>query len=210
MALLLSLVYFTQNTVHLPDQTLKVMFKEHGLGASAVDALFALATSAWLIKPLYGLLSDFVPLWGSRRRSYLLLSIALSTAAVLSILMLNISVPLPLVALLGIMGLGMAFTDVVADGLMVERGQAEKLTGAFQSAQWAAVSVSSIIERRYCRRRHIRPYFKAFFLAETPQHIYRAGIMRGTHLSCLPGGDAGYSHRYAFWLPGYDYNTGNS
>jgi hypothetical protein len=34
----------------------------------------ALLALPWTTKPLFGLLSDFVPLFGSRRRNYLLLA----------------------------------------------------------------------------------------------------------------------------------------
>ena len=43
------------------------------------------------------------------------------------------------------MGFGLAFTDVLADALMVENGREHGLTGAFQSVQWAAIYVSSIL-----------------------------------------------------------------
>jgi predicted MFS family arabinose efflux permease len=43
------------------------------------------------------------------------------------------------------MGLGLAFTDVLIDALMVENGRRLNLTGAFQSVQWAAIYTSSIL-----------------------------------------------------------------
>jgi predicted MFS family arabinose efflux permease len=43
------------------------------------------------------------------------------------------------------MGLGLAFTDVLVDALMVEHGRRLDLTGAFQSVQWAAIYCSSIL-----------------------------------------------------------------
>jgi Na+/melibiose symporter-like transporter len=43
------------------------------------------------------------------------------------------------------MGLGLAFTDVLTDALMVENGRALGLTGAFQSVQWAAINAASIL-----------------------------------------------------------------
>jgi predicted MFS family arabinose efflux permease len=43
------------------------------------------------------------------------------------------------------MGLGLAFTDVLADALMVETGKPRGLTGAFQSVQWAAITCASIL-----------------------------------------------------------------
>jgi len=43
------------------------------------------------------------------------------------------------------MGLGLAFTDVLTDALMVENGQRLGLTGPFQAIQWAAISFASIL-----------------------------------------------------------------
>jgi len=44
-----------------------------------------------------------------------------------------------------LMGLGLAFTDVLTDALMVENGLRLGLTGPFQAVQWAAISVASIL-----------------------------------------------------------------
>jgi predicted MFS family arabinose efflux permease len=43
------------------------------------------------------------------------------------------------------MGLGLAFTDVVVDALMVEHGQRWQLTGTFQGVQWAAIESASVL-----------------------------------------------------------------
>src|SRR5258708_26703836 len=46
--------------------------------ASELATFFAIAAFAWYLKPFAGLLCHSVSLWGSRRKSYLLLSTALS------------------------------------------------------------------------------------------------------------------------------------
>jgi predicted MFS family arabinose efflux permease len=43
------------------------------------------------------------------------------------------------------MALGLAFTDVLTDALMVENGRPLGLTGAFQAVQWAAIYAASIL-----------------------------------------------------------------
>ena len=43
------------------------------------------------------------------------------------------------------MALGLAFTDVLTDALMVEKGRPLGLTGAFQAVQWAAIYTASIL-----------------------------------------------------------------
>ena len=50
-----------------------------------------------------------------------------------------------LVGLITVMGLGLAFTDVLVDALMVENGKPMGLTGAFQAVQWGAITTASIL-----------------------------------------------------------------
>jgi predicted MFS family arabinose efflux permease len=44
-----------------------------------------------------------------------------------------------------IMALGLAFTDVLTDAIMVESGRPLGLTGAFQSVQWACITLASVL-----------------------------------------------------------------
>jgi MFS family permease len=145
LAILFAIVYFAQGMYGLPDQTITIIFKDHSLKADQVANFFLLASIPWFIKPVYGLLSDFVPLFGRRRRSYLLLA---SSTTLLFGLIAGLSTDLPywrLALLYTGMGLGLAFTDVLADALMVETGKPRGLTGAFQSVQWAAITCASIL-----------------------------------------------------------------
>jgi hypothetical protein len=73
LALLFAIVYFAQGMIYLPDQVVAIVFKERGLTAGQLAAFTWITTIPWFIKPVYGLLSDFVPLFGSRRRSYFLI-----------------------------------------------------------------------------------------------------------------------------------------
>src|SRR2546430_17149838 len=43
------------------------------------------------------------------------------------------------------MALGSGFADVLVDARMVESGRPRGLTGAFQSVQWACITVASVI-----------------------------------------------------------------
>src|SRR5499433_4620526 len=81
LAVLFAVVYFAQGMWYLPNQTLTIVLKERGLSAGQVADFFFISTIPWLIKPVYGLLSDFVPLWGRKRKSYLLLTSAVAGAA---------------------------------------------------------------------------------------------------------------------------------
>jgi MFS family permease len=145
LAILFAVVYFAQGMWSLPNQTLIITLKERGLSAGQVATFFTFSIVPWLIKPAYGLLSDFVPLFGHRRKSYLLLNSSLAAGAGLA---MGLAAPPRywwLAGLFALMGLGLAFTDVLVDALMVENGKPLGLTGAFQAVQWGAVYAASVL-----------------------------------------------------------------
>jgi MFS family permease len=145
LALLFAIVYFAQGMSALPVQVITISFKDQGLEADEVAAFFLLASIPWFIKPLYGLISDFLPLFGQHRKSYLLATSALACVAGL---IAGVSVHFSyweLAILYTTMGLGLAYNDVLTDALMVEKGKLNGLTGAFQSLQWSAVTGAAIV-----------------------------------------------------------------
>src|SRR5256886_4931595 len=157
--------YFAQGMWYLPNQAITIVLKDRGLTAGQVADFFLISTIPWLIKPLYGLLSDFVPLLGRRRQSYFILTSGLAAASSLVLAsgvliakgpIETFSFTLPgvgtvsftLVAGVGLftlMAFGLAFTDVLTDAMMVENGRPRGLTGAFQSVQWACITVASVL-----------------------------------------------------------------
>lgn len=145
LALLFAVVYFSQGMYYVPNQVLTLTLKEKlGLSASQVATFGWITLLPWIIKPVYGLLSDSFPLFGYRRKSYFLLTSALATGAALG---LGVVQPTywTLVLLIGTLGLGIAFTDVLTDAMMVENGKPLGLTGAFQSVQWAGINTATIL-----------------------------------------------------------------
>lgn len=144
LATLFAIIYFAQGMWYLPNQTITVFFKDQGLRPSDVANFFLISTVPWMIKPLYGLVSDFVPLFGRRRKSYFILSTVLAgaTGAWLAIFSAHTFWGLALV--FTAMGFGLAFSDVLTDAVMVEEGRPHGLTGAFQAIQWAAITTASI------------------------------------------------------------------
>src|SRR5256885_5861086 len=54
-----------------------------------IAAFLTVLNLPWFIKPLYGLVSDFVPLFGYRRKTYLIAANALAAAAYLSVLQVS-------------------------------------------------------------------------------------------------------------------------
>jgi MFS family permease len=120
LALVFAVVYFAQGMWDLPAQPITFVLKERfGYSATQVAGLFSVTMVPWLIKPAYGLLSDCVPLFGRRRQSYLILTGAVATTAGLALSLLPEYTPWRMAVLFTAMGLGLAFTDVLADALMV-------------------------------------------------------------------------------------------
>jgi MFS family permease len=144
-AFLFGVVYFAQGMWYLPDQTVTMVLKDRGLSAGQVATFFALPTLPWLIKPVYGLLSDFVPLFGRRRKSYFLLMSGLAAAAGFWVAASPPASSWWLAVLITVMAVGLAFTDVLTDAVMVEAGRPRGLTGVFQSVQWAAIYAAAIV-----------------------------------------------------------------
>jgi MFS family permease len=145
LGLLFAIVYFAQGMVYLPDQVVSIVFKERGLTAGQLATFSWIITIPWFIKPVYGLLSDFVPIAGTRRRSYFLIMAALATVSAIAVSLRTDAPYWALASMITLLWLGVGFTDVLTDALMVENGKPLGLTGTFQSVQWAALSASSIL-----------------------------------------------------------------
>ena len=145
LALLFAIVYFAQGMIYLPDQVVAIVFKERGLTAGQLATFTWIITIPWFIKPVYGLLSDFVPIFGTRRRSYFLIMSGVAALAAVAVSLMPGASYAQLATLVTLLWLGVGFTDVLTDALMVENGQRVGLTGAFQSVQWGALSAASIL-----------------------------------------------------------------
>ncbi len=147
-----ALMYFAQGiaepTEGLLSQPVRSLLGKWGQSTGEI-ALFTamLGTLPWSCKPLYGLITDFVPLWGSRRKHYLLLWSALTTAALgyLFFLPPESGQSTRMLVILLIPTVGIAFMDVVIDALMVQYGQPIGMTGRFQSIQWSASYAATVL-----------------------------------------------------------------
>lgn len=141
------IVYFVQGILGLARLAVSFFLKDDlALNPAEVSALVGIAVLPWAIKPLFGFISDGLPLFGYRRRPYLILSgllgafswIALATvvdtawAATAAILLSSVSV---------------AISDVIVDSLVVERARRESLdeAGSLQSLSWGALALGGII-----------------------------------------------------------------
>lgn len=146
LALIFAVVYFAQGMWYLPNLSITFLLKEtFGLSAAQTATFFTITVIPWLIKPIYGLISDFVLFFGQRRKSYFLLTSGTAAAMGLVLTTMESYTYWGVAVFFTLMGLGLAFTDVLTDALMVENGNRLGLTGQFQAVQWAAISLASIL-----------------------------------------------------------------
>lgn len=151
LAGMFGLLYFVQGIVEpttgLVAQPLQSQLTTWKLDQNYVGGFFATIAIPWSLKPLFGLLTDFVPILGSRRRVYLILSSAAVAVAFWLLWMLPTSRALlaSATALLVVATIGVAFADVVIDALAVEIGQPRGITGQLQAIQWGAGSIATLL-----------------------------------------------------------------
>jgi MFS family permease len=145
LAVLFAVVYFAQGMWGLPAQAMAIFLKNQGLTAGQVADFQLMNTVPWLIKPVYGLVSDFVPLFGRRRKSYFLFTSGLAAASGFTLAWMTEHTYWRMALTYTAMGFGLAFTDVLVDALMVENGKKHGLTGAFQSVQWFSIYGASML-----------------------------------------------------------------
>ncbi|MUL36641.1 folate/biopterin family MFS transporter [Gloeocapsopsis dulcis] len=140
-------VYFVQGILGLARLAVSFFLKDElGLSPAEVSALFGIVALPWIVKPLFGFISDGLPILGYRRRPYLILSGilgALSWAGLATIVQTSTAATLALA--LG--SLSVAIGDVIVDSLVVERARAESQgeVGSLQSLCWGTSAFGGLI-----------------------------------------------------------------
>ncbi|KAM3261036.1 hypothetical protein ACQJBY_051979 [Aegilops geniculata] len=140
-------VYFVQGVLGLSRLAVSFYLKDDlQLDPAEAAVITGFSALPWLVKPLYGFISDSVPLFGYRRRSYLILSGLLG--AISWSLMATIVDDKYSAALSIILGsLAVAFSDVVVDSMVVERarGESQSTSGSLQSLCWGSSAFGAIV-----------------------------------------------------------------
>ncbi len=149
-------IYFVEGALGLARLAQTYLLKDElHLGPAELSALSGLFVLPWTIKPLYGFLSDGFPLFGFRRKSYLILAGLLGGSAytILGLsgfwesLPTSTSITGTLVALLVASGC-IAMADVVADGIVVAKTRESNdpaIAGGLQSLCWGSAATGGLI-----------------------------------------------------------------
>lgn len=140
-------VYFVQGILGLARLATSFFLKDElGLSPAEVAAMMGVVSLPWVIKPVFGFLSDSLPIFGYRRRSYLLISSILGCGAwaamgtvVHSALAATVTITL--------CSLAIAVSDVIVDSIVVERIRDEPQadTGSLQALCWATTALGGLV-----------------------------------------------------------------
>ena len=113
-----------------------------GWDTVTISASLAVFDIPWVIKPLWGAISDFVPLFGYRRRSYLALASVAGIAAFSWVATLQN--PATLIPAMLVTSLAMAICSTLCGALLVESGHRHNGSAGFVNQQWLWYSVAQM------------------------------------------------------------------
>lgn len=140
-------VYFVQGILGLARLAVSFFLKDElGLSPAQVSALFGIVALPWIIKPVFGFISDGLPIFGYRRRPYLILSGLLGSISWICLATVVNNSWSATIAI-ACSSLSVAVSDVIVDSLVVERARAEskEKAGSLQSLCWGASAVGSLL-----------------------------------------------------------------
>jgi MFS family permease len=127
----------------LVSQPLNYYLKEvQGWTPVQVTAFVTAFNLPWIIKPVYGLVSDFVPLFGYRRKSYLILANLAAVAGFFSVT--RLTAPSDLGIALMLTAYAMAISSTLCGGVLVESGQEHQKCGKFVNQQWLWYNIAAM------------------------------------------------------------------
>ncbi len=141
------LVYAVQGILGISRLAVSFFLKDElALSPAEVAAMMGIAALPWTIKPLFGFMSDGLPIFGYRRRPYLILSGLVGVSAWLCLATIVHTAAAATVAI-AITSLSVAVSDVIVDSLIVERARDESLvdSGSIQSLCWGAAAVGGLL-----------------------------------------------------------------
>jgi predicted MFS family arabinose efflux permease len=149
LALLMALSYFIQTYTSNPgiaDLPLTLYLKETlGLSAREWAQFQGIVFMPWMIKPLWGMIADSFPLFGYSIKSYLLFCYVLTFFVFLGLSQIPVYTASILLLGFTLISTCIAFSDVLADKLMLVRGKPKQQTGILQAAQWSAAGLGGAV-----------------------------------------------------------------
>jgi len=103
--------------------------KDHlGMGPASMDFYLSFYAVGWVIKPVWGFITDSYPIFVQTRKPYLMLALSLGAVGFLSYDLVR--TPMQFLAVLIFTNICMAFMSVIAQALLVQRSGGKSLNGA--------------------------------------------------------------------------------
>ena len=140
---LAAIVYFVQGSLGIASISFPLYLRAQGFSIPKIAFVTSISAVPWFLKIVYGAISDAIPLWGSRRRSYLMIYVFFSC---LGWFLLGLLPPKEkwIILSMTVANIGFAATDVITDGLVVEYSRSGSAQ-TYQSIAWGARSAGSIL-----------------------------------------------------------------
>ncbi len=146
LMLFFALVYVVEGlgqTGGLIAQPLNYFLKQvYGWTPVQVTAWLTVLNLPWIIKPVYGIVSDFVPLFGYRRKAYLVVANAVATGAYCWVA--RIAQPHALILVLLLTAYAMAISSTLSGAVLVENGQRLHASDRFINQQWLWFNIAAM------------------------------------------------------------------
>lgn len=141
------LVYFVQGILGLSRLAVSFFLKDDlGLSPTQVAAMMGVSMIPWVVKPLFGFISDGIPILGYRRRPYLILAGLSGTLAWIS-MATWVHTAWAATGAIALSSLAIALSDVIVDSLVVERARKEtqEIAGSLQSLCWGTSALGGLL-----------------------------------------------------------------
>jgi hypothetical protein len=154
------------------------LLKTFDWDATKIAAMVNVLAFPWFIRPVYGIISDFVPIFGYRRKLYLVLA---NMFAVIGYLLLTqMTSPAQIGFALVLTALGLAVSSTLCGAVLVENGKRSGLNSKFVTQQWLWFYIANvcamIIGGQLCKS----------FAPETALHL-AAGVIAVTIVGAVVG-----------------------
>lgn len=121
--LVISLIAISQGLLCISDLALSYLYKDDlNLSPAQVALLVSLTNIPWIIKPLWGFISDCYPIFGKRRSPYLFIFGLIGSSAWIAMGTFVNSLPTVLITMI-IIEISVCFCNVIGEALVVEESQ---------------------------------------------------------------------------------------
>lgn len=143
VARLAAIVYFVQGSLGIAGIALPLYLRNQGFSIAKITFISSVSAAPWFFKIVYGAISDAVPIWRLRRKPYLIICSALSCFGWIFLGLLPPEEHWLILSMI-IANLGLAATDVITDGLVVEYSRAGTVQ-TYQGIAWGARSIGALL-----------------------------------------------------------------